>query len=260
MAVQQWTTTGFELTPAGDASPAEGDDRIRELKETAGSLLDKEHIARDAGSTAAQGWHREGSAIVYYEAAEPTNRPDDATALGATDAGRLWYDSDDGSLLIYTGSAWTEVHGGLIGSTEDNLASFDASGRIKDSGFADPAQALSATDSPTFASAAIGYRSVVGSYAGTTVTKNTVYDTIAGDLPNGTEVHASGYIRVNTSAFTHTHYIVMSLEDDGSEITVKGLQFITDNNDDGLNDVAVISTFTIADGSSDSLAVVRLWW
>lgn len=135
MAVQQWTTTGFELTPAGDASPAEGDDRIRELKETAGSLLDKEHLARDAGSTAAQGWHREGSAIAYYEASEPANRPDGATALGATDAGRLWADSDDKALYVYTGSAWDQITPGAAES--DLLDGLD--------------QSLATTDSPTFA-------------------------------------------------------------------------------------------------------------
>ena len=109
MAVQQWTTNPFEMSPQDSDSPAEGAQRIRELKETAGSLLDKEHKARDAGSVAAQGWHRSGSAITYYTASEPTTRPDETTALDASDAGRLWVDSGTGLLQAFDGSAWEDV-------------------------------------------------------------------------------------------------------------------------------------------------------
>ena len=109
MAVQQWTTNPFEMSPQDSDSPAEGAQRIRELKETAGSLLDKEHKARDAGSVAAQGWHRSGSAIAYYTASEPTTRPDETTALDASDAGRLWVDSGTGLLQAFDGSAWEDV-------------------------------------------------------------------------------------------------------------------------------------------------------
>lgn len=134
MAVQHWTEATFELTPAGSDSPAAGDDRIRELKETLGDMLDKEHLQRDAGSTAAQGWHREGSAIAYYESAAPTNRPDGTTALGATDAGRLWIDSDDGSIWFWNGSAFDQATPGT--AENDYLDGLD--------------QSLATTDDVTF--------------------------------------------------------------------------------------------------------------
>src|SRR6056297_3332610 len=111
MAVVQWDSD-FELTPAGGDSPAGGDDRIRELKNTIRSIVDKEHqidYASSPPTAGAQGWHREGSAIAYYEASEPTNKPDGATALDSDDAGRLWWDSDDDTLDMYSGSAFVDL-------------------------------------------------------------------------------------------------------------------------------------------------------
>ena len=121
MAVQQWTANPFELSPADSDSPAEGAERIRELKETAGSLLDKEHKARDAGSVAAQGWHRSGSAIAYYAGTEPTTRPDGTTALAASDAGRLWTDSGDGTLDYWDGSSFEDLKVPEIDLIRDHL-------------------------------------------------------------------------------------------------------------------------------------------
>jgi hypothetical protein len=112
MAVVQWTES-FEGTPAATDDPSEGDDRIRELKNTTRSIVDKEHVIdHDAGSVpaiAAQGWHREGSAVAYYQSAEPSNRPDGATSLDTDDDGRLWIDSDDGTMDFYTGSAFSDL-------------------------------------------------------------------------------------------------------------------------------------------------------
>lgn len=102
--------TAFEGTPAGSADPAEGDDRIRELKSATRERIEKEHVM-DTGSGlySEDGWHREGSAIAYYESSAPTNRPDGATALDTDDAGRLWVDSDDRSSWYWDGTAWEEL-------------------------------------------------------------------------------------------------------------------------------------------------------
>ena len=122
MAVQQWTTNPFEMSPQSSDDPSEGAARITELKETAGSLLDKEHKARDAGSVAAQGWHREGSALVSVSSAAPTTRPDATTALDAADKGRMWVDSDDGTLDYWDGAAWQDVITDQSLKTTDNVA------------------------------------------------------------------------------------------------------------------------------------------
>jgi len=112
MAVVQWDED-FEDTPAGGDAPSGGDDRIRELKNTTRSIVDKEHVIdHDAASVpaiAAQGWHREGSAVAYYQAAAPTNRPDGATALDTDDDGRLWIDSDDGTLDYWDGDSFEDL-------------------------------------------------------------------------------------------------------------------------------------------------------
>jgi hypothetical protein len=99
----------FNQQPAGSDDPAEGDDRIRELKVEIDGRLNQEHVFHDT-TTTSQSVHRAGSARVYYQAAEPTLRPDGVTALGASDSGRLWVDSDDVTLKkIYNGTAWVAL-------------------------------------------------------------------------------------------------------------------------------------------------------
>lgn len=102
--------TAFEAVPAGGASPTGGDDAIRDLKGAVRERVIKEHVMDLSGGVAADdGWHREGSAIAYYESSAPTNRPDAATSLDSDDAGRLWYDTDTGLVSIWSGSAWVPI-------------------------------------------------------------------------------------------------------------------------------------------------------
>lgn len=121
MAVQNWTS-GFEGTPAGSDNPAQGDDRIRELKETIRAVIDKEHVLDPGASQVVgdQGWHKAGSAKVYSQSAAPTNRPDGTTALDADDEGRLWVDSDTGVLHVWDGTSWE-----ISGSDQDLLTTSD---------------------------------------------------------------------------------------------------------------------------------------
>lgn len=276
MAVQQWTTTGFELTPAGDASPAEGDDRIRELKETAGSLLDKEHIARDAGSTAAQGWHRAGSAIAYYQAAAPTNRPDDATALGATDAGRVWIDSDDGGAKYWDGSAFQWVYGqdlktsanvvfttvnGMtdaemsqienIGTTTISAAQWGYLGGLN--------QALATTSNVTHANVtASGDVSVTGGItAHSYITPNTlldsssptngqIYTALSADLEDGGTMMVSGGIGTGGNDLLAVGYATRS----GTTITVHGVRSTT----------GAYGAVSCVSGGSTTYSAVLLAW
>lgn len=117
--------SGFEATPAGSDSPAQGDDRIRELKGAVRERLAKEHhmdlLAGDAGT---DGWHEAGSAKVYVGSTAPTTRPDGVTALTADDNGRLWLSSGDFLLRAYRFEAgatndlrWEVVAGGSASGT-----------------------------------------------------------------------------------------------------------------------------------------------
>ena len=61
------------------------------------------------GSVAGDFVHKEGSGRGYYASSAPTVRPDGATALGTSDDGRIWVDSDDKIPYVWTGSAWTPL-------------------------------------------------------------------------------------------------------------------------------------------------------
>jgi hypothetical protein len=109
MAVVDWTS-GFEGTPAGVDSPGYGDDKIREFKENIRSRFSKEHTML-LSSLAADGFHRQGSALPYFTNTTPTALPD-GTAL-ATDArslGRLFIKASSRNLLAWVGGSF----GGIL--------------------------------------------------------------------------------------------------------------------------------------------------
>lgn len=110
-----WNTT-FPTTPAGNTSPASGDDKIREFKVAVEERLCRDHVLKASGSyetNDAQGWHRPGSAMCYYQASAPTNLPNAEAALAnnAQSNGRLWIDSDNGVVKYWNGTAWTSIAG-----------------------------------------------------------------------------------------------------------------------------------------------------
>ena len=59
-------------------------------------------------NSADQGTHKAGSALAYYQAAAPTERPSGDT-LDADDAGRFWINSDDGTVDYWDGSAFQSI-------------------------------------------------------------------------------------------------------------------------------------------------------
>jgi hypothetical protein len=107
-------SAAYEATPAATDKASEGDDRIREVKTDIRSRIGNEHgtyanLAVGATGVATADWfHKTGSALAYYQAAAPTQRPDASTTLGANDVGRLWIDSDDQTLYHWDGSAWED--------------------------------------------------------------------------------------------------------------------------------------------------------
>jgi len=102
---------------------------IRTAKDQLKTRLDKEHTAVVTGTgdddTGLK--HKAGSARAYYQAVAPVYRPDRGSAdgegtgvaLDASDAGRLWLDTDDTSLSIFNGSDWTQITltGGIDGAS-----------------------------------------------------------------------------------------------------------------------------------------------
>jgi hypothetical protein len=81
-----------------------GQQEIRGLRAGVGLRMSREHTTL-AGSSAG-GWHRQGSAIPYYQDANPTHKPDASAVLDDDDKGRLHVDTNAQNLL--------KVYGGLV--------------------------------------------------------------------------------------------------------------------------------------------------
>jgi hypothetical protein len=94
--------SAYEATPAGSDNPAQGDDAIRDSKVAIRERFAKEHVMNlSSGLLSEDGWHRQGSAVVFFQVAAPTTRPDGITALTADDNGRLWVDPTDYAIYVY---------------------------------------------------------------------------------------------------------------------------------------------------------------
>ena len=98
-----WTETEPDL---GDARRL-GQQEIRALRVGVRLRNEREHETYAASS--AGGEHRSGSAKAYYESGEPSQRPDASTNLSSDDNGRLWIDSDTGSMFVYVDPNWVAV-------------------------------------------------------------------------------------------------------------------------------------------------------
>lgn len=126
----------FEITPAGGDPISQGDDRIRDLKDNIRERLETEiefgtQIGPDTGRM------REGSARAYFQAAAPAAIPQPdiagASALGATDEGRVWRDSDAGAetLNVWNGAAWVDaVREWTLGVTFNSTVNLDPGGLV----------------------------------------------------------------------------------------------------------------------------------
>jgi len=109
MSLITWNTS-FEANPESSDSPSYGDDEIRNLKTAMRERFEKGHTMNTAvGTVGPDGWHKSGSAKLYYQAAEPTTRPDGTTALTADDNGRRWVRSTDKREYVYVHPSWTAV-------------------------------------------------------------------------------------------------------------------------------------------------------
>lgn len=221
--------TAFEGTPAGSAAPAEGDDRIRELKSATRERIEKEHVM-DTGSGlySEDGWHREGSAIAYYESSAPTNRPDGATALDTDDAGRLWVDSDDRSSWYWDGTAWEELAPPFDGDELDMTGASNADRTVR---FASDASILWDESENEFVlnKPAVIPSTIRGSLFGATKTEDNVFDTFAslmtgdvGHLMLGSLVTTQTVSTYYTEVVTYQLYYAAKTS--GTRITAYGIK------------------------------------
>ena len=116
----------FELVPAGGDNLSVGDDAIRTFKGAVSSRLGREHYGLPGDPNAQHGWHVRGSARAYFQATDPTTKPEasgaalDTTVVTGTpdanmDDGRLFVrvtsmaSPGDAVLLVWNGSVWVGV-------------------------------------------------------------------------------------------------------------------------------------------------------
>jgi hypothetical protein len=90
-------TNWDENDPLGNLPARDGQVQLRDLRKGVRQRSEKEHVT--FAGAGAGGEHKAGSAKVYRQTAAPTLRPDGATALDASDEGRIWI--DDTGLLKY---------------------------------------------------------------------------------------------------------------------------------------------------------------
>jgi hypothetical protein len=108
-----WDDAGYNNEPKDSSSPTAGDDAIRSTRVEVYERAKNEHtVEEDSESDGGRlkDWnHKQGSAKIWRQSAEPANRPNGSTALDSDDEGRLWIDTDNDLLYVYTGSAWEGV-------------------------------------------------------------------------------------------------------------------------------------------------------
>lgn len=117
----------YKTSPAEGNQPTGVDDAIRSLKAEIAYRADQFCNFSDTASTG-ETYMLSGTAKPFYQADEPTTRPD-GTALGVNDAGSLWIDSDDQMLYSWDG---VDTHDpvGLSNTTQtiSGAKTFDTAG------------------------------------------------------------------------------------------------------------------------------------
>lgn len=109
--MSQWNVA-FEADPAGASSPSLGDNVIRTLKGAVRERVNREHwMTTGSGLAAGHGYHRQGSARVFFTQATPTQLPDASGNLTtAWGAGRLHVKSNaDNIMRVWDGATWAGI-------------------------------------------------------------------------------------------------------------------------------------------------------
>ena len=131
-----WSAS-YETTPAQADSPSSLGTTGRGTRVDIRERMENEHSSystkggTSGGSVSADFLHKEGSARGYYASAAPTVRPDGSTSLGTGDDGRIWVDSDDKAIYVWTGTAWTLAKpSGDISVGDVNCSTLVSSGAV----------------------------------------------------------------------------------------------------------------------------------
>lgn len=102
-SANDWDESSPAITHARRAGAAE----ILSLRQGVRLRLEREH--EDIDTAGVGGEHKLGSAKAYHQATAPTLRPDGTTTLDTDDTGRLWVDSDDGTVKRWDGNSWEDI-------------------------------------------------------------------------------------------------------------------------------------------------------
>lgn len=90
---------------------------INETREALTERLKDEHIwdVNEASPQTKMGMHKEGSGRGFVSDSQPSMRPDSSEALDSDDAGRIWFDTLNGTINMWNGTAWVDLS--VAGST-----------------------------------------------------------------------------------------------------------------------------------------------
>ena len=91
---------------------------VNQTREALDERLKDEHDwdVNEPAPQTKMGMHKSGSGISYYGTVEPTLRPDGVTSLDTDDVGRLWFDSGNGQINGWNGTAWVNLSAQGIGT------------------------------------------------------------------------------------------------------------------------------------------------
>lgn len=103
------TGTSWDKTlPLDTANVSDLPIEIRDVRAGAELRLAKEHVEFDDVSVG--GEHKQGSAVAYQATSTfPTKRPNGTDNLDTSDTGRLFFRKSDGTLWLWSGTAWQAV-------------------------------------------------------------------------------------------------------------------------------------------------------
>ncbi len=245
MAITKTWNAAFEASPAGTDNISQGDDKIREDKVAVRERAEREHIWGTSETNANHGWHREGSAMAYVDASEPTNRPDGATGLtAAIDEGRLWIDTDGGATPFYytSGGAWAKCFSSITDDGTDVTFGNDVIATND----------ITATGSVNADTFLIGPKEVHGSiHAAGTVLQSTVWDALSPDIPDDDDtIIVTGGFKAGSGG-GDTYVVSKAIRTNSTTITLYVWSRAASN----------AATFTITDsGSTVSAAGVSIAW
>lgn len=108
---QTWDST-YESNPADGDNVGAGNEEFQNLKTSISTRLGREHNFTLAGTQTKHGWHKMGSARVFYGTSAPTDKCDASAVLDSDDTGCLWVDTTAASVnyvKFWDGNSWEAI-------------------------------------------------------------------------------------------------------------------------------------------------------